>query len=248
MNRRYTRLIAVAVAITACSCLPFTGQKESASELLLPISESEFNDLRAQAEREYGRGDAKWDDETYVEELRARAEGGDADAQFVLGVGFFNGRGVAQDQGQAVYWWEQAAKQGVLEAQVNLGYWYRDGRVPTGEELLQWCQVVAGYHQAQFQQGMGHTFEDGFGGVLQDEAAAARWFRCAAEHDYSMGMLNLGRLYQEGVGVAQDDMTAYIWLNLAVSELSSSELSSSQSTLNYAIERRDSVAARLTQD
>ena len=56
-----------------------------------------------------------------------KAQQGDAEAQFYLGVCYYNGEGVNQDYSQAVYWWRKAAEQGLAEAQYNLGVCYERG-------------------------------------------------------------------------------------------------------------------------
>jgi hypothetical protein len=47
-----------------------------------------------------------------IEELRTRAEAGDVDAQYNLGVMYVNDRGVPQDDTEAVAWYRKAAEQG----------------------------------------------------------------------------------------------------------------------------------------
>ena len=54
-------------------------------------------------------------------DMRALAEAGDAEAQNNLGLMYFNGRGVAQDDAEAVAWYRRAAEQGFANAQYNLG-------------------------------------------------------------------------------------------------------------------------------
>jgi TPR repeat protein len=53
---------------------------------------------------------------TAVPELLARAERGDAKAQFNLGQIYDTGLGVPQDVVQAVAWWRKAADQGFAQA------------------------------------------------------------------------------------------------------------------------------------
>ena len=62
-----------------------------------------------------------------IEELRAAAEQGLADAQFNLGVMYKDGEGVPQDDAEAVRWYRLAAEQGEAGAQVNLGTMYATG-------------------------------------------------------------------------------------------------------------------------
>ena len=56
-----------------------------------------------------------------VSEIRTIAVGGDAEAQFLLGFMYAKGRGVLEDDKEAVKWFRKAAEQGHAEAQFNLG-------------------------------------------------------------------------------------------------------------------------------
>ena len=63
-----------------------------------------------------------------IDALRARAEQGDASAQFALGFMYADGEGVPQDDVEAVRWYRLAAEQGHAVAQSNLGVRYDEGR------------------------------------------------------------------------------------------------------------------------
>ena len=63
-----------------------------------------------------------------ISEVQKAAEQGDVDAQGRLGVMYLHGRGVAQDDKQAVAWTRKAAEQGEAIAQYNLGVMYNTGR------------------------------------------------------------------------------------------------------------------------
>ncbi len=63
-----------------------------------------------------------------VPDLRKRADDGDADAQWQLGVRYHDGAGVPQDDAQAVQWFQRAAEQGNVAAQGALGAYYWRGR------------------------------------------------------------------------------------------------------------------------
>ncbi len=69
-----------------------------------------------------------WPQPETIAEWRARAEQGDAIAQYNLGVMYTKGEGVPQDDGEAVRWFRKAAQQGFSQAQYNLGVMYDDGR------------------------------------------------------------------------------------------------------------------------
>ena len=59
---------------------------------------------------------------------REKAEQGDAKAQNLLGVLYYNGNGVPKNYVEAVKWYRKAAEQGNAKAQLNLGWMYRYGR------------------------------------------------------------------------------------------------------------------------
>ena len=51
-----------------------------------------------------------------LEAFKVAAEKGDAIAQFNLGLSYYHGNGVPQDNTQAVYWYREAAEQGHPDA------------------------------------------------------------------------------------------------------------------------------------
>ena len=68
-------------------------------------------------------------------DLHALAEAGDTEAQYNLGLMYFNGRGVAQDDVEAVAWYRQAAGQGHAKAQTRLGVMYDTGKGVAQQDL-----------------------------------------------------------------------------------------------------------------
>ena len=62
-----------------------------------------------------------------ITELRRQAEQGDVEAQFQLGFRYATGRGIPQDDAEAVRWYRLAAEQGDAYAQYNLGVSYSTG-------------------------------------------------------------------------------------------------------------------------
>lgn len=70
----------------------------------------------------------KGDFKAALVELQPLAEQGNAGAQFNLGLMYFNGTGVAQDDRQALNWFRLAADQGDAFAQFALGNMYFMGR------------------------------------------------------------------------------------------------------------------------
>ena len=57
------------------------------------------------------------------------AQAGDAFAQFMLAVIYRNGVGVDEDDKKVLYWLENSANQGYVQAQYMLGFMHREGKV-----------------------------------------------------------------------------------------------------------------------
>ena len=110
-----------------------------------------------------------------VNELRARAQQGDAAAQFNLGRLYVTGTGVPQDDAQAARWYRLAADQGHAGAQHTLGFKYDNGMgVPEDDaEAVRWYRLAAeqGHWEAQFR--LGRMYENGTG-IAGNDAQAVR--------------------------------------------------------------------------
>ena len=65
------------------------------------------------------------------------------------------------------------------------------------------------------QYNLGASYAEG-AGVRKDMAAAAKWFRRAADQGIALAQLNLGLLYASGDGVPQDNVEALKWIDLAI--------------------------------
>ena len=73
------------------------------------------------------------------------AEQGDVDAQFKLGLHYFEGTGVSQDYAEAVKWFRKSAEQGDAAAQFCLGYCYEEGNGVLKDipEAIKWYTKAA---------------------------------------------------------------------------------------------------------
>lgn len=76
---------------------------------------------------------------------RLAAERGQGLAQFKLGVMYANGKGVPEDDKQAVKWYRLAAEQGNAKSQYNLGLMYDNGEgVPEDDVIAyMWWNLAA---------------------------------------------------------------------------------------------------------
>src|SRR5574344_341256 len=115
-------------------------------------------------------------------EVLQAARRGEADAQFRLGVLFDKGRGVVQDDDQALQWFRRAAQQGHAKAQYNLAVMLDAGRgtAPDDAQAAQWYLRAAEQGDAAAQYNLALMLVKGEG-VPQGETAAAQGFLQAAQ-------------------------------------------------------------------
>lgn len=120
--------------------------------------------------------------------LRARATGGDARSQFLLGLVYeFGHAGITKDLQQALSWFKQAAEQGIGLPQAWVGDFYYQGiGIPVNfAEAFRWYRKAAeqNYSWAQFMVGEMNTKGQG---VPRDRAEAMRWYRKAADNGHNL--------------------------------------------------------------
>jgi hypothetical protein len=110
-----------------------------------------------------------------------RAYEGDRDAQFKVGVLFTNDQFGPPDFEQAVYWYKQAARQGHVLAQYNLGHQYLTGvGVEKNESsAMQWWLEAAKQDHALAQFNVGRAYYLGIG-LPEDQEQSRYWFERAA--------------------------------------------------------------------
>ncbi len=109
------------------------------------------------------------------------------------------------------------AESGDANAQVSLGWRYREGEsVPADDALaVAWYRKAAAQGDAGGQDSLGWMYKTGRG-VTTDPAEAVRWFRLAAEQDWPQGAFNLGLMLRDGAGMPRADLVeAYVWLSRA---------------------------------
>ena len=124
-----------------------------------------------------------------------------------------------------------AAEQGDAIALSNIMRIYyendssRDYRRPAEAEAVavKWCRRAAEQGDAIAQSHLGLMYENGRGGVAEDDVEAVRWYRKAAEQGNGRAQFNLGLMYFSGEGVLMDDVAAYdvaayMWWNLAAAQ------------------------------
>ena len=116
------------------------------------------------------------------EEVKGKAERGDADAQYNLGLAYDTGAGVTKNVAEAARWFGRAADLGYAPAQYNLGFHYSLGSGVAQDDVaaVKWFRKAAdqGYMRAQSKLALAYTNGTG---VAKDEAEAAKWRQKAAD-------------------------------------------------------------------
>lgn len=144
------------------------------------------------------------------------------EANYNLGICYAEGRGVAQDYVVAFYLLQESAAQGYdpakkkLEAIESEMPELTDKLKKMDPEVVQ-LYVYAGQGYVSCLCELGDCYAFGKG-VAQDYAAAASWYRKAAEQGDAGGQYNLGLCYYNGQGVAEDREQAIYWAKKAAEQ------------------------------
>ena len=151
------------------------------------------------------------------EEVKAKAEKGDAESQMWLGWHYLNGEGVEMDSKQAAIWWRKGAEQGHDVCIYNLGCYYRGLRHRKDSDKTQdmvqavfWWRKGAelGYPDSQNELAGCYFYGNG---VEKDMVRAVSLYRKAAEQGHDESQHDLAGCYAKGEGVEKDMEQAVSW-------------------------------------
>lgn len=141
------------------------------------------------------------------------AKKGDANAQFNLGLLYRNGRGVKQDDREALIWFSRAAEQGMLDAQYNTGLMYMEGRgvAVSKIEAFKWWQLAAAKGHAPSEYNLGVLYAYGIATGVDVDKALALWKQAAAQ-GHKGARKALYQAYSKGLfGLKADPQQAKQW-------------------------------------
>lgn len=148
--------------------------------------------------------------------LLAKANAGNVDAEFKVGVQYELGARVPKDSAKAAEWYRKAAEQGYPQGQHSLGVLYEFGNgVPLDyATAAQWYRKAAekGFAPAQFSLGLCYVHGKG---VPQDFDKALMWYQKAAEQKNADALLNLAYLYHNGEGVPKNESRSFDYVRQA---------------------------------
>ncbi len=148
--------------------------------------------------------------------LKAKAEKGNARAQYQLAGHFVNGQGTNVDLTQAFQWFQKAADQGLADAEFHLGLCYASGSGTTRDfaAALPWFQKAAEQGNTDAQYNLGTLFENALG-TQKDETQAITWLQRAAEKGNVDAQNELGMIYYN---TRKDNAAATKWFRRAAEQ------------------------------
>jgi TPR repeat protein len=117
-----------------------------------------------------------------LKEITPLAKSGNADAEHLLGLMYYMGRGVQRDYKQAFAWHYKAALQGKADAQYVIGAMYYTGNaVPLDQKLaVTWFRKAAEQGHADAQHALGLMYRYHVAGMPQDMVIAYMLWNLAA--------------------------------------------------------------------
>jgi len=143
--------------------------------------------------------------EPYSPELVKKAEAGDAEAQYCLGLSYINKDQIANEK-EAAKWLTKSAEQGNAKAQFNLGALYDRGAGVTKDmkEAVTWWTKSAEQGHADAQNALGYLYEGGRG-VTKDMKEAVKWWTKSAEQGNPLAKEKLAKLKDRQVRMGTSD-------------------------------------------
>ncbi|WP_209715671.1 tetratricopeptide repeat protein [Duganella sp. 1411] len=141
--------------------------------------------LQQSAMAGFAEGATAYNNKNYalaLKEIAPLAKAGNADAQHLLGLMYYMGRGVKQDYKQALAWHRKAALQGKADAQYVVGAMYYTGNavIQDHKQAVGWFRKAAEQGHADAQQVMGLMYRYHMGGMPQDNVIAYMLWNLAA--------------------------------------------------------------------
>ena len=141
--------------------------------------------LQQSAMAGFAEGATAYNNKNYalaLKEIAPLAKAGNADAQHLLGLMYYMGRGVQQDYKQALAWHRKAALQGKADAQYVVGAMYYTGNavIQDHKQAVGWFRKAAEQGHADAQQVMGLMYRYHMGGMPQDNVIAYMLWNLAA--------------------------------------------------------------------
>ncbi len=202
----------------AADCYEILNQPVAAATLYLaaadagdPYSEEKMGDYFAE-----GYGCPKTEG-LAIEYYTRAGNHGNLEAQLKIARRYATGDGLTPSISQAIFWWLKAAPS-CAEAKFALADCYLTGNgvFKDVEQGMRWLEKAAAENNTEAMMKLADYSLHPFPGYEQDPVAAKNWWAKAAALGNYQAMYELGRCYEEAIGVAIPNyQEAYKWFRLA---------------------------------
>jgi TPR repeat protein len=136
-----------------------------------------------------------------IEKLASHALVSDRNAMLKIGIKYFNGSTFTQDRETGLKWIQNAAKFGLLKAQLIVGKLLENGRTDVVKQdyhkAVIWYSLAAKQKNDVAQYKIGLFYYHGHG-LCKDPLEASRWFTWSADQNNSSAQCMLGLLRSTG--------------------------------------------------
>lgn len=180
--------------------------------------------VNGETDEEADQASSNKSQEISLEKLKSRAESGDAEAQFEVGLMYHDDKNTANSEKKTSYWITKSAENGFLPAQAAMVILYKAG-IGVEKDIkkeIWWLRLTAirGVVDSQYQLGQfqSNTFISDKYDIPYSPREGIRWLENAAEEGHVEAMLSLGKIYRDGSLVEKkykDVNKAMYWLNRA---------------------------------
>lgn len=142
-----------------------------------------------------------------------------SEAQYKLGIYYFDGKSVDRSYSKAYQRFKQSAEQGYASAQFQLGYMFDTGTgvKEINEEAVKWYELALKQGGADTQNNLAIKYYRGEG-VEQNYVKARELFEQSASQGVASAQFYLGLIYSNGYGVDVDYNQAVYWYTLGAEQ------------------------------
>ena len=134
---------------------------------------------------------------------------GHSEAQYLLYECYHLGRGVKQDEAQALAWLRKSAESGFVKALIFQAFFYQHSVPKNDEEAIKWYQKAAEAGSSAACILIAGIYKD-----RNDVAGELRWNKEAALRGYADSLWDVRKFYERRDGAEIDLPDAYAWLSL----------------------------------
>lgn len=183
MSTRLTSSKIILLAVLLFAFAPTAKAEQSGCPMLQHAAEQGDPDRQLLYARALDNGYCgfKIDKEKAAYWYKKSAEQGNVSAQSALGIAYFFGNGVEQDDKEAFKWLLKAGDRGNADAQYTLSLYYdRDRDLVSDVKAAKWLQKAADQGLRDAQMHLAYRYRDGIG-VEKDDREAYFWFYISAK-------------------------------------------------------------------